>query len=140
MINIAINGKKDTINKELISQAVNETLGELTKVGEFKKEVVVDFSVALVAEKEIEKINKQYRQQDKPTDVLSFCYEYTEKKLEGEIVLCPEIIKKNAQEDGVSFEEEFMKNVVHGTLHIVGYEHGKEMFDWQNKILKKIIK
>lgn len=95
-------------------------------------------SVAVVEAEEIKSLNKQYRQKNEPTDVLSFAYENTEKELQGEIVICPEVIRRNAKEDGIRFDDELEKNLVHGLLHIIGYEHGDEMFGLQDEICQSI--
>ena len=98
----------------------------------------VSLSIAFVDRKTIKEINKKYRQKDEPTDVLSFCYEHTPDQLEGEMILCPEIIQDNAREDKIDWQDELRKNIVHSTLHIIGYEHGREMFDLQDKILREV--
>jgi len=84
-----------------------------------------NLSVAFVSSAEIKKLNRKYRRRNKPTDVLSFG-ETPESKLNiSEVVICPEIVKKNAKEFGVIFEEELVKMLVHGILHVLGYEHEK---------------
>lgn len=98
----------------------------------------VQLSVAVVGPDEIKKLNRQYRKKDEPTDVLSFAYENTEKELQGEIIVCPEVIKRNAKEDGIKFEHELKKNLIHGFLHILGYEHGDEMFGLQDDVCQSI--
>ena len=65
---------------------------------------------------------------------MSFNYENTVKKLEGEIILCLDVIKENAKKDNIKTEDELQKNVIHSILHIAGYEHGEEMFKLQEKI------
>ena len=67
--------------------------------------------------------------------MLSFCYEHTIQKIEGEIIFCLDVIKRNAKKDGIATNEELRKNIIHSTLHIVGYQHGNEMFALQNNIL-----
>jgi len=98
----------------------------------------IQFSVAVVDPKEMQRLNKDYLKNDEPTDVLSFQYENDEVHLNGEIIICPDVIKKYADEDGAEYEDELKKNLVHGFLHNLGYEHGKEMFDLQEEVLKNI--
>ena len=68
-------------------------------------------------------LNKKYRKKDKVTDVLSFGEEL------NEIVICPSVIKS---------KKELVKVLIHGILHVLGYEHSKAMRDkeelWQNNI------
>lgn len=78
-------------------------------------------SLAFVEESEMQKLNKQYRGKDKPTDVLSFAL--NEENILGEIVICPKVVERNAMEYGVSKESEMIKVFAHGVLHLLGYDH-----------------
>ena len=86
-----------------------------------------DLSLAFVSEQESKKINKTYRHKDKPTNVLSFSFS----KNEGEILICQEVVKKEAQDKNKNFGKnyrallEFM--VIHGMLHLDGMRHGSIM-------------
>jgi probable rRNA maturation factor len=71
---------------------------------------------------------------NKPTDVLSFTMK--EGKLLGDVVVCPAVAKANAARYGVTLKSEIAKLVIHGILHLIGYDHGKKMFDKQDKILE----
>lgn len=95
-----------------------------------------NISIAFVSSDEIKKLNQKYRKKNKPTDVLSFGKTLDFKSDLSEIVICPEVVKKN--------NEELAKMLVHGILHILGYEHeksekeAKEMEKKQEKYLSKI--
>lgn len=101
----------------------------------FKEEDLYNYkiymSVILTNEKNIQNINKEYRNIDKATDVLSFpMFEKEEidiaKKQEevlGDIVVCIPVIKRQAIEYGHSEEREFAYMLVHGFYHIMGYDH-----------------
>lgn len=96
-------------------------------------------SIAFVSEKEIRALNKQYRKEDCVTDVLSFGLD--EKEILGEIVICYEQAKRQAKEREYTVRNELVFLIVHGMLHLYGYEHGKEkdavqMFSIQERILK----
>lgn len=96
----------------------------------------LDLSIALVDSSEIRKLNKKYRKKDKATDVLSFGEDM------NQIVICCDEVKKNGQD----FEKELTRVVIHGTLHLLGYEHEKggkkekEMLSLQEEYLLKIFK
>lgn len=96
----------------------------------------IQMSVAVVDKNEIQRLNKDYRKQDEPTDVLSFMYENDEIHLNGEIIICPEVIQKYAKEDQAEYPAELKKNLVHGFLHNLGYDHGDQMFSLQDEILQ----
>lgn len=88
-------------------------------------------SVNFVDKAEIHKLNKQYRNIDAPTDVLSF-----ESDIEGDlgdIFICKEVAAENAKKFGTSLENELNLLVVHGCLHLCGYDH---MNDDEAKIME----
>jgi probable rRNA maturation factor len=124
----------------------------LKKIAEFVLEKEnkkgMDLSIVLVDKKKIRELNREYRKEDKATNVLSFCYEqgkpfvFPLKNLVklGEIAICPEYIKEDAKKRGVDFKEEFARISIHGILHILGYNHKterslKKMNDLQEQYL-----
>ena len=80
-------------------------------------------SIAFVGEKKIRELNKRYRNIDKPTNVLSFALY----KDEGEIILCKNIIKKELKKFGRTFSQLVGYLVIHGMLHLKGFEHSSTM-------------
>ncbi len=99
---------KSRVNKEFLKGLAKKTLAG--------KEF--NLSIALVGQGRIKELNKRYRKKDKPTDVLSFRYDDW-----GEVVICPEEVKKNAQQFKVTYQKELARVLVHGVLHILGYNH-----------------
>ena len=108
----------------------------------------ISVSLAIVSSGEIKEINKKCRKKDKVTDILSFSnYENQEllkKEVEnniflGELIACWSYIKKSAKINEVSFNEEIARIISHGTLHLLGLEHGEEMFSVQNKVADESI-
>jgi probable rRNA maturation factor len=87
--------------------------------GENKEIELKNLSIAFVSTTEIKKANKKYRGKDNPTDVLSFGESL------NEILICPDVVKKNAEKFGVSFKNEIAKILIHGALHLCGYDHEK---------------
>jgi len=82
-----------------------------------------NLSVVFVSSAEIKKLNQKYRKKNRPTDVLSFGKTTGFKSSPTEVVICPEIVKKNAKEFGTTFKKELAKVLIHGILHILGYDH-----------------
>ena|SRR3989338_8961356 len=90
-------------------------------------------SLVFVGKKEMQKLNKKFRGKNKPTDVLSFSaqggpasgWDFKKNNYLGEIVICPEIVKENAEKFGVDFKKEIIKVFVHGVFHLLGYDHEK---------------
>ena len=104
------------------------------------------FSIIFVDEKEIRKINKEYRNIDKITDVISFAFEdnaklvYNDFRVLGDIYICIPKMIEQAREYGHSEKRELAFLTVHGLLHLLGYDHmekedEKEMFALQELIL-----
>jgi probable rRNA maturation factor len=91
----------------------------------------------------IKELNKNYRNKDYPTDILSFPQgeniNNNEKYLAGDIIISMNTLLKNADEYNVSAEEELKRLLIHGLLHLKGMEHneeGCEMIRLQEKILE----
>lgn len=104
------------------------------------------FSIIFVDEDTIQSINKDYRNIDRVTDVISFAFEDTGKlvynnvRLLGEIYICIPRMKEQAIEYGHSEKRELSFLSVHGLLHLLGYDHmtkedEKVMFALQELIL-----
>jgi len=84
------------------------------------------FSVYIVSEQEITALNSQYRHKDGATNVLSFPYEAlpgVDVPLLGDIVICADVVNKEALEQCKSAEQHWAHMVVHGALHLLGYDH-----------------
>lgn len=139
--------------KLIINRQINFSLTNLVikkaidKIANKEKKINKSIIINLVDDNVIKKINKQTRGQNKITDVLSFAWQ--EDKLVksdflGEIYISISQIKRQAKEYKVSLKEEFFRMLVHGILHLVGYDHLKEkeaniMFKKQENILKELI-
>jgi len=82
-----------------------------------------ELSVLLTGNAEVRELNREYRGKDKPTDVLSF--PMGDAYLLGDIVISTEKAASQAIEFGVSFDEEMARLLVHGLLHLAGYDHVK---------------
>ena len=109
----------------------------------FKEEKLIDsklyISITLTTPEHIHEINKQYRDVDKETDVLSFPMfekneldnkirnqDFEHEDVLGDIVISIEKVKGQAEEYGHSFEREFSYMIVHGFYHLMGYDHIEE--------------
>lgn len=110
----------------------------------------VEVGLHLVVPERSRELNNQYRQKDKPTDVLSFPLE--EHSLEtygilplGDIFICLDVARAQAEEFNIPLKEELARLTVHGFLHLMGHDHErseadeKEMIELQEKIVKEIL-
>jgi probable rRNA maturation factor len=90
-----------------------------------------EVAVRVVASQESRALNKLWRGKDKPTNVLSFpAPEVAKRGLPrdqtiplGDLVICAEVVKREAQRDGKTMEAHWAHMVVHGSLHLAGYDH-----------------
>ncbi|MBI4443044.1 MAG: rRNA maturation RNase YbeY [Acidobacteria bacterium] len=82
------------------------------------------FSVCLVSDRAICRYNRQYRQRNEPTDVLSFASgQANGRAYLGDIVISAETAQRNARRYGLRLEQEVEILVLHGVLHLMGYDH-----------------
>ena len=112
----------------------------------------VEISITLVGRDQIQELNRVYHGINRVTDVLAFSLEdstasndvYTDNSPEflGDVYVCPEVAQSHARFRGINPSEEILRLVIHGVLHLMGYEHpeGKgryecEMFKLQEQIL-----
>ncbi len=117
------------VPKEFFQKIVKKVLS-----GENKKEQ--DLSVALVGQGRMRELNKKYRGKNRATDVLAFPQPRISLKGFkadsvqtfqglGEIVICLREVKKNANRFNSSFKKELSLILIHGILHLLGYDHEK---------------
>ncbi len=85
-----------------------------------------EVSLYIVDEAESQELNSQYRGKDKPTNVLSFPADIPEEvgiPLLGDLVVCAPVVEREAQEQGKTLEAHWAHMLVHGSLHLLGYDH-----------------
>ncbi len=104
-----------TLDEPPIRQAVEAILADLA-VGD------TTISVAVVDDAAISKLNEEFLHHQGPTDVLSFVLEQGDGLLEGEVVVSAETAQRTAPQFGWSAAEELLLYVIHGTLHLAGYD------------------
>ncbi|MBN1232570.1 MAG: rRNA maturation RNase YbeY [Candidatus Coatesbacteria bacterium] len=84
-------------------------------------------NIVFASEEQMKSLNLEYRRKNFSTDVLAFKYEDNdfndEEKISGEIVIAEEYIRRQAKEEGVPYNEELARMIIHGFLHILGYDH-----------------
>ncbi len=100
-------------------------------------------SILLTNDKQMRDINKQFRKQDKPTNVLSFPYDNFPDGTIGDVILAFETIAKEAEELNITFKTHMAHMLIHGVLHLLGYTHDNDedaevMESLEDKILLKL--
>jgi len=88
-----------------------------------------ELTIRVVDEAESAKLNLRYRGKPPPTDVLSFPYEpppgLTATDLIGDLVICAPVVEREALEQGKALEAHWAHMVIHGVLHLIGYDHAE---------------
>ncbi|MBW6440521.1 rRNA maturation RNase YbeY [Patescibacteria group bacterium] len=134
------NFTKNRIEKKFLDKVAQETLKTL------KLKKTVEISLVISGEKRIRTLNKKYRKIDKVTDVLSFGNEDTDNSVKfvfpsnnvisfGEIFICYPKIQKQAREKKHSTKKEFSILLIHGILHLAGFDH---LESYENSVMKEI--
>jgi probable rRNA maturation factor len=105
-----------------------------------------EISVALVGDAEIAALNEQYLDHEGPTDVISFHLHDRGEPPLGDVYVGVEQAARQAAGFGASADEEVLRLAVHGTLHVLGYEHpegegrtGSPMFVRQEALLRELL-
>ena len=113
----------NSVNEAEFSNTLQSVLDELNVSD---SELLVRF----VDQQEIQQLNKTYRHQDKPTNVLSFPSDLPieiDEAILGDVVICIEVVSEEAQVQGKTFENHLMHMAIHGTLHLLGFDHIEEL-------------
>lgn len=139
-VNIINNYGKIFLSKNKIKQIAEYTLKNQSKDN-------AELSIVLCRDEEIKEYNSTYRGKDYPTDVLSFVdgekigrYSYL-----GDIIISIDRVFEQSKEFEVSPEEELVRLLVHGILHLLGYDHETSeederiMMEIQDRIIEEII-
>ncbi len=134
---IEINNKT---NYRISSRFIKKILNDSIKYLKIKNPVL---SVVFVTPAIIKKLNSTYRKKNKITDVLSFSYHHDKNNLDGEIIICYSVAKKQAKEFKHTINQEITKLLVHSLLHLIGYDHqtintAKRMEKIENNIIKHL--
>ena len=143
------------MNIEIFNELDEDLSLQLDELKELLKNVCKDenlgngeFNVIIVSEEKIQELNKTYRNIDRVTDVISFALEDDETfnisgyRVLGDIYICIEQARRQAEEYGHSFKRELSFLAIHGLLHLLGYDHMEKhdeevMFNKQEEVLKR---
>ncbi len=111
-----------------------------------RKESFADLELIFLDDKAMRRLNRRYASRDSSTDVLSFRIdrrEFGQKRFLGEIIISLDTALKNSKVHGTDLAEEVVLYMIHGILHLFGYDDGdarrlREMVRKQNRILDKL--
>ena len=120
--------------EELAERAAGKTIAATSHADIITTFATIEISIRLASDDEVRALNRQYRAKDKPTNVLSFpmvqsdlidtlCNHDDGEVLLGDIVLAHETCAREAKERGVPVKDHATHLIVHGVLHLLGYDH-----------------
>lgn len=134
-IHVSLESKKLKLSPAAVRKIVGAVLKEIE--GDLALKNVSAINVLFTDDASIQEINREYRKKDKATDVLSFP-QFTPKEVQGlkkpsdtfnpylgDLVISTETTLKQAKRFGVTPREELLRLIVHGVLHLCGYDHEK---------------
>lgn len=117
-LQIATDDNQNLPTEEQIMQWLNVILPQFMDNAEI--------TIRIVDEQESQQLNNTYRHKDKPTNVLSFPFESPieiEVPLLGDLIICKQVVEAEAKEQHKSLTAHWAHMIVHGCLHLLGYDH-----------------
>ena len=105
-------------------------------------------SITFVSTAGIRALNRKHLRRSSPTDVISFGFRRAGRKasLVGDVYIAPDVARASAKENGVSVSEEVTRLVVHGVLHVLGYDHSESeertrsaMWRKQERLVRRLV-
>lgn len=137
-INFDTDFEDESIDSKLIERYLSLIVDELNITG--------NFSFNVITPDYIRSLNKEYRDKDESTDVLTFrlddgesfpSFDEEEDEELGDIFVCLEKAKENSVSFAVSLEEEVFRLALHGVLHLLGYDHETNDFKCEPMLIKQ---
>lgn len=130
----------DSLHLRQLARAVLDRIGRETATA----------TITFIRDRQMRQLNRDYRGQDNPTDVLSFAYHegadnfaLADSDHLGDVVIAVETAQRYAQELGLTIAREFEYLVIHGILHLAGYDHetdNGEMTRLEKRLRKQLLK
>jgi probable rRNA maturation factor len=87
------------------------------------EQLAADITVTFLSPRAIRRLNATYLAHDWPTDVLSFPLKQPDGRIAGDVYLCRAVAARQARAHHVPLREELLRLVIHGTLHVLGWDH-----------------
>ena len=151
-----ITGRINTDTDDFLKRIETLYVSVLSIEENFPKECrCAEISLSIVDPERIRELNLNYREIDSSTDILSFpLWEEDSRFMPpsgweclplGDIVICPDVISENADENHKSFTEELVLVMSHGLLHLIGYDHydkdsERKMWMEQDRMVEQFFK
>jgi probable rRNA maturation factor len=117
-VGVATNGVRIPVSRDRVAAIARSVL---------KSEGVSHamLSIAFVSNREIQALNRSHLRRDRVTDVIAFAFRPVAlgAPIVGDVYIAPQAARDSARRNGVAVREEIVRLVIHGTLHVLGYDH-----------------
>lgn len=144
MLEINWIGRLDRLEEAFCEKVKNTLLSHIEKT--FERKLSFSVSIEICDEVKIRELNREYRKKDKATDVLSFpIFESLKSETGqlvginevefGDIIICEEVCESQAIQHSIDFNSELIHLIIHGYLHLIGYDH--ELSQKDDELMKK---
>ncbi|ASD64127.1 rRNA maturation RNase YbeY [Bdellovibrio bacteriovorus] len=142
---LIVNESKHAAPRKFIQSWMDLVVTELKRKKVLKADQARrELTLVFLDKKPAQKINMEFRGKNYATDVLSF--DSMDPGSLGELVLCPEVLKRQSKEHGLTYQQELGYMLLHGVLHLLGYDHetseadALEMFGIQDAAFEVLLK
>ena len=135
-VQLAVEKETDLPSEEQLNTWANAALVTRTEHEE------PELTIRIVDEAESQELNFEYRGKDKPTNVLSFPFEapaHVPIPLLGDLVVCKQVVEREAIEQGKTLTAHWAHMIVHGCLHLLGYDHIEDEEAEEMEGIEKVI-
>ncbi len=112
---VAVGGRRPALPAGTVRRVVGAVLA--------RERRDADLSVTFLGPRTMRRLNRRYKGHDAPTDVIAFALPAPGHRLVGDIYVCASVAAAEARRHGVSPREELIRLVIHGVLHVLGYDH-----------------
>ena len=142
-LQLACENNDNLPTEEQFSHWVNQALTMQAQTADYSE---TEMTIRIVDEAESHELNLTYRGKDKPTNVLSFPFEVPdgiELPLLGDLVICRQVVEKEVIEQQKPLDAHWAHLAIHGTLHLLGYDHltdeeAEEMESLETQIMQSL--
>ena len=142
VVHVATEQVRIPLSRARVSRAVESVLR-----GERQRHV--ELSVPFVTDRRIARLNREHLEHEGPTDVISFGFAPAAigAPITGDVYIAPGVARRNATAHGSGVREELMRLVIHGTLHVLGFDHPVDdtryaslMWRRQERLLQRVLR
>lgn len=120
---VRVQGRPGPLGPAFVRRTVRAVLAGEDRGAPVAGRRLAEISVTFLSRPAMQRLNRDWLGHDRPTDVLAFALAGPDQKVVGDMYICPAVARAQARQVGVPVREELIRLVVHGVLHVLGYDH-----------------